>query len=453
MLQGSGHSRGSVLIVVMVFTIIFGVLAAGYLSATATNVEGARLQAESQRAYVAAESGLGWARTALPAVILPPVPAEPAETLQAVADALNATLGAGDFGGAQATVDGATLTCPSVVLGMPGGEATFTMRIASVGDEVYRLESMGTAGDSRATVAMEFEAEPDVRLITDFGLASRSRIVLQGNARVDGANAPSEGSLLSTNQIYMDPVSIIGSVYVSGNVAITNPDGNVKLKGNSEVGGDIMIGVSDPPFPTLDPSIFEPYATNTLDPSISTYSSDMVLSNVRIPAGTNPTFSAGVQINGVVYVESPNVVKFAGHTSVTGVIVAEEPVGTLDVVSNSITFTGDTSSQGVEALPDTAEYAGLRDKTGTFLLTPGYAVEFQGSFTSINGSIAASKVCFTGDATGTVSGSVLNYHDTDMEILGSSHITIDHSNVDDGPAGMNFPRRMVPCAGTYNEIR
>src|ERR1051325_2477999 len=112
---------------------------------------------------------------------------------------------------------------------------------------------------------------------------------------------------------------------VSGDISITNPNGNVTTSGS--VGGssdsnDIQTnhvhkGVDEPEFPTVDTSMFIPYATNLYTPGKGTYS------NIRIPPNTNPSFNGGAVLKGVIYIQQPNQVTFNGNASIQGVIVTD----------------------------------------------------------------------------------------------------------------------------------
>lgn len=443
------HNKGSALVVVMIFVAVFGALALGYLASVNASLQSAKIQAESTRALAAAESGLAFARAELPMLRLLTTPVNTPQSLQKIADELNTRLGATLFGGARATVNGDSVLLPTIILDFPEGPASFQVMLKATGGDTLTVRSVGARGEARKCVTAQFSAAEDNRLLTQFGVASRSRIVMKGNAIIDGANDPLEGSVLSTNQVSLEPIDITGHVNISGNAAISNPGGNVSLRGNSEIGGDIMIGVQEPPFPEIDVSLFEPYAVNRLDPNVHTYSSDVYLENIRIPANTNPTFTANTMICGTVYIESPNQVTFSGNLVLIGTIVAAPAVGGLE--DNYIKFTGNSTTLPVSTLPASARFAGLRALDGSLLLAPGYHVEFSGSFATLHGSIVASKMGFTGDATGTIRGSILNYEDTDFEVSGSSHLTIDHSNLDDAPGGMRFPRRLVYVGGTYGE--
>ena len=184
-----------------------------------------------------------------------------------------------------------------------------------------------------------------------------------------GQPNPDKGSILAINTTDPTPVKIGGKV-VSGDISVVNPTANVVVSGGS-VGGStdpnviqtshVHKGVDNPDFPTLDTSMFIPYATNKYVPGKGTYS------NIIIPPNTNPSFSAGTVLKGVIYVKTPNRVSFSGNTSIQGVLVTdtEGQVGNLN--TNTVTFQGGFDSKGVETLD--ASYGDLRNLSG--LDTPG----------------------------------------------------------------------------------
>jgi Tfp pilus assembly protein PilX len=441
--------KGSVLIVTLVFVAVFGALAVGYLAASNGNLESSRLYAHSRRAHFASEMGLELARRVLPEADVAGTTTY-GETLAALAAALNNQYQATLFQGAAATVQSNCLTVPALSVTLPEGTARTRMMIYATSHDDYYVWSEGTFNECRQTLRLRFRAERDMSLLTTFGVASKSRIRMLGNARIIGLNDPKEGSVLSTTMVTLDPIDITGHVLISGDAAITNPAGTVSYKGNSNIQGDIRIGVREPPFPAVDTSIFEPYATTIVDASTNT-SSDCYLENVRIVAGTNPMFSGRCTIRGVVYIESPNEVRFAGGADIIGVIVVEPPTNVTDFAHHNIVFNGNCSAQSVSQLPDLPQFAGLRSLDGSFLLAPGYEVHFLGNFGTIGGSIYASKMDFSGTTATTVRGSVLNCADTDFTVGGTAGITIDHTGISDPPAGMIFPRVMKYAAGSYLE--
>ncbi len=443
-----GH-RGSALVVVLIFIAVFGVLAVGYLSAAGANLRGAELRVGSQRARMAAESGLTFIRRALTQVDIGDT-AGAQETLEAIAAGLNTELADTLFDGQQAQVENGEVVLPAVILNFPEGSAQFQLTVTALSDDRYTVSSEGSSSQCCKAVSVDFEATRESTLLADYGIASRSRISMTGNPSIQGVNHPLEGSVLSTTMSDPRAVDLVGNVDISGDVSITNPDGQIRIVGNCDIGGETRIGVENPEFPTVEGSIFEPYAVNVIDAGTST-SGNQYFENVRIVAGTDPTFSGNITMRGVVYVESPNQVTFTGNLDLVGVVVTEENSGELDLASHAIKFTGNTSTNSVEALPQDPQFDGLRDLTGSFLLAPGYDVEFTGNFSTINGSILASKFTFSGNANGTVSGSVLNYNDTDFVMKGNSRLKIDHGQLDTNPTGLVFPRHMVYLEGSYSE--
>jgi hypothetical protein len=94
--------------------------------------------------------------------------------------------------------------------------------------------------------------------------------------------------------------------------------------------------VQAPEFPAFDTSVFAPYATNTYVSGMTT------LTNTRIPANTGTAASplhssGGATVQGILYIESPNVVKFGGSANIAGMIIFENKGTSAD---NSLTFTG-----------------------------------------------------------------------------------------------------------------
>ena len=445
----SRAAPGSALVIVMIFTAVFATVIVGYLTAANATLQTAKLEVESRKAQVAAESGLALLRQVLPTIDVAAATTM-ADTLVALADGLNARFQDNLFAGQEATVSGDDVLLPSIILNFPEGPAQVQLRIVGMGDSEYRVRSVGVSGRCGKAVNLSFQAESDSWFLAAFGVASRSRMTMTGNTSIRGANNASEGSVLSTTTSVTRAIDMLGNINISGDVSITNPQGEVRMIGNASIGGEVQIGVDEPQFPTITTDIFRPMATNIVDSSTAT-GGNRTFENIRIVANTNPTFSGNTVIRGVVYVESPNRVTFTGNLNMTGVVVCEVPAGALDLDNHYLRFTGNTATAGVSALPDTPQFAQLKQLDGSFLLAPGYEVTFTGNFSTINGTIAASKFKFTGNASGTIHGSVLNLDDTDFVMTGNSSLIIDHDGANDHPAGLEFPRIISYVPGTYSE--
>ena len=110
------------------------------------------------------------------------------------------------------------------------------------------------------------------------------------------------------------------------------------------------------------------------------------------------------------------------------------------------------NASGTQSLPNTSTYANLRSLTGAFLLAPGFDVNFSGNFGTIAGSIIAGQVSMTGNAGGTVQGSVITTEDQPLTLNGTSNITIASTGTSNYPAGVSFGSYYSPLPDTYVEI-
>ncbi len=281
------------------------------------------------------------------------------------------------------------------------------------------------------------------KTVFDYGIATKGPLGLQGNILLDGVNIAVESDVYIESLNTTDALEIIGNSQIAGDVKIVNPDAEVTLQGGQagiggETGDDAIenhvdIGVDSTEFPIPDPGHFEQYATGITIDSSTDLSNDATYENITIAAGTNPIFNGNVEINGIVFIETPNVVTFTGNLDLTGIIVGDGDV-TDNSGTNQININGNVSSTGVAALP-VEQYGSLTEETGTFMMAPGFDVSFGGNFGTLNGCIAANGVEFYGNAGGEIGGSVINYSDEPMELSGNSNLYFNHSGITDVPAG------------------
>src|SRR6185436_10302774 len=179
-----------------------------------------------------------------------------------------------------------------------------------------------------------------------------------------------------------------------------------------------------PEFPVLDTALFKQYATNTYVAGLTTYN------NIIIPPNTNPTFNGPMTIRGVVYVQQPNIVTFAGNVTMQCVIVGENKgVGTL--ATNLITFQGNGGAKlSIDTLPVTPQgtnpdiFSEVRKLTGNFCMAPGFDVSMTGNFGAITGDIAGDRVTITGSAAATINGAVYTLSNQLLRIAGSAQVTL-----------------------------
>jgi len=282
-----------------------------------------------------------------------------------------------------------------------------------------------------------------------FGVASKGIISAGGSAVIRGdvlsAYYRSPGATVSA-------VRVDGSAKVHGDVnAVDDWAGAIYEKKAGSIIGAKVTGVVEPVWPEVDITPFTDYVLATSE-GWEVYSKDgPSFSNIRIPpnAGGGEGLTISEDIKGVVYIQSPNKVKFSGGT-ITGVIVTDPP-DVDDLTANVITFTGNVSISGVENLSE-AKYDGLRALTGSFLLAPGFSTVFKGNFGVINGCMIASQFAFTGNAGsqagGTINGGIVNLRDSLFDITGSVDMTINHEGAVEEPAGV-VNSRLMCVRGTY----
>ena len=320
----------------------------------------------------------------------------------------------------------------------------------------------GKSGEFKRYASIKCATVGKRSAIFDFGVASRGKIIISGSATLQGKNDSSEACVLSTRE---QPVAIMagGHATIGGDLYVTGDDVDyVYLQGSGlSIGGTsdvyeifrnhVYLGTEEPDFPPIDTSPFIPLAVNVVD-STTDLNGGNVFNNIIVKAGTDPQFPADTVINGVMYVEAPNHVTFAGSTTINGLIVTED-ASTRPIADCTIDFRGSSSAPGVAALPDTEEFAAVKKETGTVLLAPGFDVSFRGNTNSINGLIAADKLSFIGNSniSGEVYGSIIGLKDNELCLKGNAEITINRPSETELPAGFHHPYGLVLLASSYSE--
>lgn len=136
----------------------------------------------------------------------------------------------------------------------------------------------------------------------------------------------------------------------------------------------------------------------------------------------------------MVYIETPNIVTFTGTADVMAIIVGDGN-RTDNSGTNQINFLGNVHSLPVSDLPYEAQFEGLHDETGTFVMAPGFRISFGGSFDTLSGVIAGNGIDFFGNAGGTINGSIINYFGEEVSLSGDSNLYFNRSGIDKVPAG------------------
>lgn len=454
-MKPSHAKRGIASVLAIVMLAILFTLALSIAAVSNQNEIQAANQSRAEAARMQAEGGLSFLLQRLSGVSLPHG-SQGAAVLAAVGNSLAAQLnGTNNLAGATVTNSGGTVTVPLIVTDAAAGRG-FSATLSMDSNTVLRLRVTGTSGGANRTARICLNAITGRSAAFNYGVAARGPIQMKGNAQLLGVNQNNEADLFTA--AYVDvAVSLFGSAVIEGDLSLSDPAGDVDLSSNAVVGGEtgadrwdhVHKGVGNVEFPEVDPSVFEPFAT-TLVNSSNLNSLGNTLTNIRIAAGTNPTFNNDMVINGVVFVEVPNKVTFNGNLSLTGVIVTQD-AGHNNTSNNLIKFNGTSNAAGVESLPDTPEFAALKAMPGSFILAPGFEVNMSGNFGVAAGCMAAETFKFSGTTTGTVKGSIISYGTTTFLETGTAVINIDRSGGTSQPPGFTTRSLLVPDMDTYGE--
>ena len=445
------QARGVVAVIALVLLVVILTLSVAYAATTDMSLMQADNGRASLQARLAAEGGLDFTLNQLWRVRLP-AGSDPNALALALSKALGDRLnGTANLQGATVACEGTVVTVPTINLDGKNFTATFTW----MSPTTCQLKVKGTCGNLSRTLTLMLGMTVRRSGAFDYGLASKGPVTLSGNAKIIGVNRPLEASVLSATTSSINAITVDGSVFCSGDLSVTGS--SILIKGNPIIGntGDpnqwaqhCHFGVEPPDFPMYDTAPMAPLATNLLDSS-TPLGSKTTLTNIRIKAGTNPTFNNHMTINGIVYVESPNIVRFEGQATVNGMIITEEGTGGSNC---QIHFAGGVDAYGVEVLPNTAEFTAVKGKKGTFLLAPGFGLTFAGNVNAVNGNIAADQLTFTGTATGLVKGSIIGLKDKITTLNGTVDIYVDRDNAVEDPAGFVKVYALVVDPDTYSEV-
>ena len=212
-----------------------------------------------------------------------------------------------------------------------------------------------------------------------------------------------------------------------------------------------IIKVPGPPpeFPVINTDAFRPYATSTY-----TALSGNKLKNCRIPANTGTAllplqFGTGATIDGVLFVETPNVIRFNGTCVIRGVIVSQTPF-TGTTANNILAFAGQVTSYDASTLD--ASYGDVRKFTGSSIICPGFNVQFSGGYAAMSGTVASSQLTFSGSAGGNIKGHVLGVGSQVLTVTGNSQVFLERPATTQWPAGVYFRSKYVPQIASYMEV-
>lgn len=475
--------RGATALLAMLFMTLMAVLAVGFYATVTTATQVSYNEQRTSRALLASDSGMQFMKYQLATLGMPA-----GTTMDQLFNRVYQRLGAklNNYPNMPAGASTIDLDASGELIRIPGGTdkwialdnngSAFRAEIRKLqAGEKIEVRVYGRYGNSADTSAkgikLQYANFPNPAAIFNYGVASNSPITMNGNVTIRGTPGNEQmGSVLSAHTATNTPLTMTGSPQISGNVSFVNPNAAPVISSGSTIAGlhpgdsgfsDVIHkGVEAPEFPVIDTSGFAAYvpAAGATGPSVITSGNPTgtFFKNIRIKAGTNPTFNANTTIQGVVYIEQPNNVKFNGGVTIQGVIVTSTDGNnnaSASLTTNVVEFKGGATFKGVDTLPATSDFPPvLRSLTGSALLVPGFNAIFGGNFGTVNGSIIASKMSFQGTAGGIVKGSVINLRDSALGLGGTSDIIIESQGTSNYPAGVLFGSHYSPLPFTYEEI-
>jgi hypothetical protein len=364
--------------------------------------------------------------------------------------------------------------------GLSVGQSGHTINIPAAQDQYIYLDSSGTsafrvtitdwAGEivvkvtgRYATPSMRSAGSPSVRTITmdytrqslptstfNYAVASKGAVSISGGSitAVDPSNnslATVMSAMAANGAISMSKGTIGGDLNVVNGATADVKRGTVGNESDPAlIQQDHVHTVSNPEFPTVDTSVYKQYATNTYQGGLK------VQKNIRVPAGTNPTFNANDTVQGIIYVESPNQVTLNGDFKLQGFIVFEN-AGSSAV--NSLTFKGNVSQT---PLPSSPAFDNLRATTGVAILAPSAAVSMTGSTDSfVKGNIIVGSFSFAGSADLQIDqGTIMTLNDgANSAVFAGKTVKFTATGANNMPnQGLSYSTYYAPKPSSYQEI-
>jgi hypothetical protein len=437
----------------MLYLVLFSSLAIGFYASVNTAVQISNNETQSAKAMLAAESGLHFIRYHLAEVSIPPR-TQPANMMTELFKDLQAQITGKNLGGSSIAFVSDQILIPAasnVYIPSDGtGKAGFRITIVQAGSGVICRVTGRYGTIATRNMTLEFKREPFPPKIFDFAIASKGRVVMSKGV-VSGYNGvtPTIATIMSLKETA--PAITVNGGTIGGDLHVIAP-GLAQVSGGSVGGSNSTTQiltehthVTEPPnFPTFDTTVFKQYATNT-------YTGGNTLKNVRIPPYTNPKFNGGANIQGILYIESPNTVEFSGNVNLQGFIVFENAGNpsnnVIDMRGNFTQLTG---------LPAGAEFDPLRAITGIAILAPTVNMTVSGSVDSnLIGNVILGRLTTGGSADWTLEkGSLVTVDGTaDSTVFGGKTVKFKSIGKLNQPSkGLLYSEHYLPLPDTYREL-
>jgi hypothetical protein len=448
--------KGAVLIVAMIFVLIFSALAVSMAAMSGTNVQIASNQHRVDCALGSASSGFEVERYWLSLVKMPSSTPE-SKYLSTIITTMQSDLDANGVSNITLKHTGSIL--PVTLDSVAGQTFSGQLDIDSAYPNTLQVLTSGGDAQIKRTIKAEFDIEPYKHPIFNYGLATKGPLNYTGNPTTSVASESWEADMYVESSNSSTALSVAGNTNFQGNIMVGNPDAAVTFGGDVLIDGDhgqeaidnhVSIGVEPVDFPEPDAAHFIQYANGiTIDTTTDLNAPGMnTLVNAKIAAGTNPTFPKGVIIQGILLIDSPNVVTFASNVALQGIIVG---LGDweADPATDRIDFMGNFASG---PYPAGAQFDEIRSEVGSSIVAPGFAATFQGNFSTLEGVVALSGVSFSGNVAAQIKGTIINYSDTPLVIEGNASMTFDRAASTKVPAGFDTLRVLTYNPSSYDEF-
>ena len=474
--RSAGRRRGISYLLALLYLVLFAAVSLGFFAQT--NL-GAQVAANEQRvlaAQVAAESGLQFVRYQLSKVKVAPTVARE-RVLEEVYNQLSVAMdGTGNLGprrlgytppappGAPAVTPAINIPAGAhgfIPLGCNNG-SDFRVTLTETAEGFLRVKATGRCGGGAIVraILMDFEPQEIPSNILSYGVATRGNVRV-GSGEIIGSPDPARASILCTDTSSTSPVSV-GSSHsaIGGDVYLENRSGSAGGSGTiagadakDGWGGHVHPATAPPEFPSVDPLPFMAFLAAKGETLVTGSLKAPYLSNIRIRAGADPTFSAPppggtMTIEGVVLIEAPNRVTFGRGVTVRGVIVVPNPAEGSN--SNEISFDQGASLRSAATLPES--FGALRTMTTAGVLAPNFLLDVSGGSSMVGGCVIAGGLSLNGGSAVTVDGSVVLCDGHTLSVSGGSTLTITGTPPATKPVGLRFSHTYVPHPATYLEV-
>jgi len=413
--RSASRRRGVTALLAMLFLVLFSTLAIGFYAATTTSSQIASTDETIARSYLAAESGMDFMRYQLANVKV-----GTATPSYQVLDKLYASLQTqlngtynitnGPEANRSIVKNGNTISIPgpagSLIYLDNAHQSGFHVMITdTAGEIVVKVDGAHGGTTVGRAFQMDFSRQQKATSVFDNAVFSEGGITIKKGAITTTTGVDAKIATVMSALSNGTSITMTGGL-VGGKLTIMD-DATVSVSGGSVDGATMVREIMDPTaghitqtskapdMPDIDPTAYKVYATNPFVASTK----KTTRKNTIIRAGTGTPsspviFNANDTLQGILYIESPNCVKFMGDFTCQGFIVMEK-----SPTSPSTDYLDFRGNFAQDTVPNKPEFDNLRVTTGISLLAPTASVAMSGSVDSIfKGNVICDKFSFAGSA-------------------------------------------------------